>query len=127
MREFLYISFGAILGANARFLFGNWILSRFNSMPPVGTLMVNLSGSFLLGLLAGAGITRLGGDPRLRLLLAVGFLGSYTTFSTYTLESLDLFQRGQWHTGFGLLFGSALLGCIAVLAGVYLGRLITSR
>jgi CrcB protein len=63
-------------------------------------------------------------DPRWRLLIAVGFLGAYTTFFTYTFESFNLISKGEWVAGLLNLLGSSLLGLLAVGLGVYLGKSI---
>jgi CrcB protein len=86
--------------------------------------LINLTGSFLLGLFMTLATERFMLDPRWRIFLAVGFLGAYTTFSTYTYESVTLITHGQWISGFLNLFGSAALGGLAVILGIYIGKLI---
>jgi fluoride exporter len=122
MEKFLLISLGAILGANARYWLGDWAAQRFGPAFPYGTLLINLTGSFILGLFMTLATERLLIDPRWRLLVAVGFLGAYTTFSTYTYESINLLLKGQWAAGLLNLLGSALAGLLAVSAGIYLGK-----
>jgi CrcB protein len=124
MSHFLMISIGAVLGANARYWIGGWAGERFGSMFPYGNLIVNLTGSFLLGLFMTLTTERFILDPRWRVLIAIGFLGSYTTFSSYTYESLTLLLTGQWKLGLLNLFGSSALGGIAVTLGVLLGRVL---
>jgi CrcB protein len=87
-------------------------------------MIINLTGSFLIGLLLTLATDRLMVDPRLRLLIVVGFLGAYTTFSTYTYESFILISNGQWLSGVVNLFGSTILGILAVGLGVYLGKVL---
>lgn len=118
------ISIGAILGANARYWLGGWVAQKFGPGFPLGTLLINLSGSFILGFFLTLMAERWIVDPNWRLLVAVGFLGSYTTFSTYTYESLNLMLTGQPGLGALNLFGSTLLGAAAVLGGIFLGRLL---
>ena len=91
---------------------------------PYGTLLINLTGSFLLALFMTLATERYMIDPRWRTLFAVGFLGSYTTFSTYTLESMNLINQGQWGAGLLNLLGSAVLGGGMALLGIYIGRLL---
>ena len=122
MERFLLISLGAVLGANMRYWLGDWAAQRWGSSFPFGTLLINLSGSFLLGLFMVIATERFMMDPRWRVLFAVGFLGAYTTFSTYTYESINLFIKGQWLSGMINLFGSAFLGGLAVLLGVWVGK-----
>jgi CrcB protein len=122
MEKFWLISAGAILGANARYWLGDWAAQKWGAGFPFGTLLINLTGSLLLGLFMSLATERFMVDPRWRLFFAVGFLGAYTTFSTYTYESFTLLSRGQWIPGLLNLLGSSILGVIAVGAGVYLGR-----
>jgi hypothetical protein len=81
-----------------------------------------VTGSFVLGLFLAATTERLLIDPRWRLLLAVGFLGAYTTFSTYTHESVQLLLTGNWWSGLANLLSSTLLGLLASAMGIALGR-----
>jgi len=122
MEKFLLISAGAILGANARYWLADWIAQKWGTYFPMGTLLINISGSFLLGLLMTLATERWVIEPRWRLFLAVGFLGAYTTFSTYTYESFSLLAKGQWGAGFINLFGSTLSGLVAVGLGVFIGK-----
>ncbi len=122
MEKFLVISIGAIFGANARYWVGGWAAERFGAAFPYGTLIINLTGSFVLGLFLTLITERFIVDPNWRLLIAVGFFGSYTTFSTYTYESLNLILTGQPWLGLLNLFGSTLLGAAAALGGILLGR-----
>ncbi len=124
MEKFLLISAGAILGANARYWLGAWAAQKWGSAFPFGTLIINLSGSLILGFFMTLATERLLLDPRWRLLVAVGFLGAYTTFSTYTLESFNLISSGQWLAGLANLLGSSVLGLLAVGAGIFLGKVV---
>jgi len=96
VKEAIWISIGAIAGANARYFFGKLIANAAASPFPFGTLVINVTGSAILGWFLGrisaAGLS----DPAWRLLFAVGFCGTYTTFSTFAYESLTLLQTGQW-------------------------------
>jgi fluoride exporter len=123
-QTFLIISFGAVLGANLRYWLGNWAAQRWGTQFPYGTLLINLSGSLLLGFFLTLATQRFLIDPRWRLLFATGFLGAYTTFSTYTYESIALINAGSWLLGGLNLLGSALLGGLAAIAGIFLARLI---
>jgi fluoride exporter len=124
IERFLLISLGAILGANTRYWLGDWAAQKWGSNFPFGTIIINLTGSFLLGLFMTLATERFMIDPRWRFLFAIGFLGAYTTFSTYAFESFNLLFKGQWLPGLLNLFGSTILGVIAVGIGVYLGKSI---
>ena len=124
MEKFLFISAGAILGANTRYWLADWASQKWGANFPFGTMLINLSGSLLLGFFMTLATERFLIDPRWRLLVAVGFLGAYTTFSTFTYESYNLIFKGQWIPGLFNLFGSTVLGLIAVGIGVYLGKSI---
>ncbi len=122
MDKFFIIAAGAILGANARYWLGGWIAQRLGTLFPYGNLVINLSGSFLLGLFITLTTERFLLDPRWRLLVAIGFLGSYTTFSSYTYESVEMLLKGEIWLGMVNLFGSSILGALAVIAGIWVGR-----
>lgn len=117
---YLAISIGAVLGANARFLLGGWILDRMGPEFPFGTLLINASGSFAIGLVY-ALIERHGAPDWVRPLVMIGFLGAYTTFSTFSLETLALAERGAWLAAGSYVAGSVVLSLAAVWAGVSLG------
>lgn len=118
----MLISIGAILGANARYWVGDWVAQRYGTAFPFGTLLINLTGSLALGFFLTLATERFLLDPRWRLVIAIGFLGGYTTFSTYTYESVNLMLNGQWFLGLLNLFASAMLGAVAVAGGIFLGR-----
>ena len=124
MQTFLLISLGAILGANVRYWVGGWAAERFGTAFPYGTLIINVTGSLVLGFFMTLVTDRFLVDPRWRLLVAIGFLGAYTTFSTYSYESVNLILKGQTWLGLVNLFGSSLLGAGAMLAGILLGKAV---
>jgi CrcB protein len=124
MQTFIIISLGAILGANCRYWLGGWAAQRFGAGFPYGNLIINLSGSLLLGFFLTLITDRFLVDARWRLLVAIGFFGSYTTFSSYTYESVSLILSGQLWPGLINLFGSSLFGGFAVFLGIWLGRLV---
>jgi len=122
MERYLWIAAGAVLGANARYLVAQWAAERLGAAFPFGTLIVNLTGSFVLGFLLSLTTERFAVSPAMRLFLAVGFLGSYTTFSSYTVESLGLLQNGAPASGLLNILGNNVAGLICALLGVYLAR-----
>ncbi len=124
MEKILYISIGAVLGANARYWLSDWAAQKWGIAFPYGTLIINVTGSLLLGFFLTLSTERFLVDPRIRLMIAVGFLGAYTTFSTYSMESFNLISHGQWLVGLLNLLGSSVLGLLAVVLGVVLGKLL---
>ncbi len=124
MHQFVYVAIGAALGANARYWVGMWMASRFGIGFPYGTLTVNISGSLLLGFLLTLATGRLPVSPELRLLLGVGFLGSYTTFSSYTVETVMLAQNGALWLSLLNILGNNIASLAAAIAGVFLARLV---
>jgi CrcB protein len=120
--KYLWIGLGGFLGANARYLVGAWALHRWGANVPVGTFIVNVTGSFLLGLMLTFGMSRLALDPRWQLSLAVGFLGAYTTFSTFAFESSQLLLAGNWRLGLLNLLANNAVCLVAAVAGVLVGR-----
>ena len=95
MQTILWISLGAIVGANLRYFLA-LAISRLYPTFPFGTLAINITGSMLLGFFMVWTGERVIADPRWRLLIAVGLCGGYTTYSSYAYETFALFERGQW-------------------------------
>jgi CrcB protein len=118
----LLVACGGAVGAVARFLIGDAFSRRFGTGWPYGTLFINLSGSFLIGLFFGAAAQRTSLDEGWRYLFPIGFVGAYTTFSTYELETQRLIQLGQAPAAALYVAASNLLGFGAVLLGTALGR-----
>lgn len=119
----LSIGAGGLLGACSRHLFGLWIVSRLGATSPVGTMVINVAGSFLLALFLGWSLRQGLIAPQVRLFVSVGFCGAFTTFSTYAWESVALAREGQWLAMTGNILGNNLL----CLAGVWLGLALASR
>jgi CrcB protein len=122
VNEILVISLGAILGANAR-----WIISRYAArilgpVFPYGTLVINVSGSFVVGFFMIWATERVLLDPRWRLLVVVGFCGAFTTFSSFAFETMAYFEQGQWLLMSANFLSNNLLCLAAVLAGMALAR-----
>lgn len=118
----LYVALGGAAGALARFALGGWIAGRAGEGFPWATFAVNVAGSLLLGFFLRA----LPGHPaeaELRALLAVGFCGAFTTFSTFGYETTALLHRGAMGSAAGYVVGSVLLSVAGVLAGAWLAGL----
>lgn len=122
--EYLVIGLGGFLGTNARYLVAGWATRRFGAAFPYGTFLINLSGSFLLGLLLAFLRERIFLHPYHFLFFAVGFLSAYTTFSTFTYESLRLLQDGSVFLALVNILGSTVVGLLGVLRGFILGGFV---
>jgi len=122
MMPLLFIGAGGFFGAIARYVVDGRLTAYTGGTLPWGTFAINISGSFLIGLLFVLLTERAALSPDLRGPLMIGFIGSYTTFSTLALESWRMLQDGAWLTACINLGGSVLLGLLAVVAGVALGR-----
>lgn len=123
MDRILLISIGAAAGANARYWIGVWTLQSLGPRFPYGTLFVNVTGSLILGFLVALAADKLLPEPW-RLLLAVGFCGSYTTFSSYAVESVDLLSGDVPWLSWLNIIGNNLLALLAVLGGIWLARVL---
>ena len=122
--QYLLIGLGGFFGANARFLVSSWAARLLGVSFPYGTFIANISGSFLLGVTIAILHDRgLLASPQ-RHFFVVGFLGAYTTFSTFAYESMQLFQNGAVLLGVLNIVGSVLFGLLAVGCGFWLGRLL---
>jgi len=122
--DLLLVGIGGFAGAVARRVVDLWVSDRAGSAFPFGTLVINLSGAFLLGLLAAWAIDRDVLPAGIRGPVMIGFIGAYTTFSTLMLESWRLVEDGAWALGLLNLAGSMALGIAAVIGGLAVGRLL---
>lgn len=122
--DLVLVGLGGFAGAVARRVIDLWVSDRAGAGFPLGTLVVNLSGAFLLGLLFAWATERDVLPREIRGPLMIGFLGAYTTFSTWMLESWRLVEDGAWQLALLNLGGSVLLGVIAVVGGLAVGRLL---
>lgn len=118
------IMLGGALGALMRYVVSGLIMDKLGSDFPYGTLTVNVLGSFLMGFLAMFLVERMGLDPLLRLGIFVGFLGAFTTFSTFSMETMNLFEQGAQLKALVNMFVSVLFSVTAVWLGVMLGKSI---
>ena len=113
-----------MLGANLRFVVGNWAAERWGVDFPYGTFIVNVSGAFAVGVVLAFMSERLGLSPLWRLFFVTGFLGGYTTFSSYAWEALVLAEEGAWVRAGVYVVGSNLVGFAGVWLGATLARLV---
>lgn len=124
-RTIIAISLGTITGALSRYYLGLQITNSFGPQIPYGTFIINITGCFVMGLLVA--ISEEQGfriHPDLRLLLFTGFLGSYTTFSSYELDSLRLIESDHLELALFYWLGSAILGLLSLVTGLMLTRKI---
>ncbi|BAZ51514.1 CrcB protein [Nostoc sp. NIES-4103] len=117
------ISLGAIAGALSRYYLTLWFAQRFGTNFPYGTFFINLSGCLAMGFFATFAVEKVSIiSPEIRLMVATGFLGAYTTFSTYGLDTIGLIRSGTWLSAITYWAGSAILGIICVQLGVFLAK-----
>jgi CrcB protein len=124
VQNILLISLGAIVGANLRYFIAQVAAKLVPSSFPYGTLAINLSASFILGFFLTWTSERVLADPRWRLLIAVGFCGGYSTYSSYAFETFALFESGHWALAAYNILGMNLLCFAAVLLGAALARIL---
>lgn len=123
MRLLAFVALGGAAGAVARYGVGGWVQGLTGATFPWGTLAVNVAGCFTLGLampLLQASVA----TPEARAFVAVGLLGGFTTFSTFSFEAMALVQDGQWARAAAYTLGSVGLGLTAVLIGYWLGTML---
>ena len=122
VKDFLAISLAAIVGANLRYLLSRLAVREFGPIFPYGTLAINIIGSFIVGIFVIWTTERVLLDPRWRLLVVVGFCGSFTTFSSYAFESMAFFEQGQYRLMLLNIFSNNLLCLGGALAGMAMAR-----
>jgi fluoride exporter len=122
--KYLMVGIGGCLGSILRFWLGSYIVSKMGTRFPYGTFVVNITGSFLVGLIFAWLTVRTSWSPNWRYLIPIGFIGGYTTFSSFEYETLRTIQDGQ--IGLGLLYvaASVVVGFVAVWGGMIAGRAI---
>ena len=124
MPAIILVMLGGAFGSGARYLVGRYALGAFGPNFPWGTLAVNLAGGLLMGLLAGT-LARIGeGGEHWRLLVGVGLLGGFTTFSAFSLDTINLIERGDWGLGLGYVLASVLGSVVALAIGLNIARAV---
>ena len=119
---YVWIALGAVVGASARYFLSGYIARSLASSFPYGTLIINITGSLVLGFFLALASERMLLDVRWRWLIAIGFCGSYTTFSSYAFETFALFEQGQWLLVAWNVIASNALCLGSVIVGVALAR-----
>ncbi len=125
LASYFAVGLGSGLGGICRYAIGALLVARYGPGLPWGTFVINVSGSFLIGLVAELAQTRaMGVDPLVRILLTAGFLGGYTTFSSFSYEAVTLAQDRDWKLSLAYALGSLVLGIAACYLGIVAGRLL---
>ncbi len=114
---------GAGLGGLMRYVAGTWIMAKYGGRFPLGTFIINITGSFLIGVLMTLFTERLPPHPNWRLFLVVGVLGGYTTFSSFEYDTLQAVRDGERLMALLYVMGSVVVG----YCGVWLGALVVTR
>lgn len=122
MLKLIYIGMGGFLGAGCRYLMTKWIEMRWKTLFPTGTLIVNIVGSFLLGFLMILFIEKTAGYSNLKILMTTGFLGAFTTFSTFSFETMILLEKNSFITAGLNILGNIFFGLSAVMIGILTAR-----
>jgi fluoride exporter len=122
MTKYWMVGLGGFLGSIARFWLGSYITGRMGARFPYGTFVINISGSFLIGLVVTLLAERAHWSPNLLYLIPIGFIGAYTTFSTFELEAFRSIRNGDLLLAFLNVTLSVAVGFIAVWLGVIAGR-----
>ena len=122
LQTVLLISLGAVIGANLRYFVAQYVQKLIPSDFPFGTLVINISASFILGLFLVWTSERVLADPRWRLFIAVGFCATYSTYSSYAYETLALFEKGHLPLAALNILGTNVVCFISVALGAALAR-----
>ena len=124
MTNYLIIGVGGFLGAISRYIVALWIGQRWGRIFPLGTFFINVSGCFLISLLMSLFTEKFMVNPQWRLFLVVGFLGAYTTFSTFEYETGTLVRDGEWAIALANILLSVIVCFAALKAGEYIAKSI---
>ena len=124
MKYLIFIALGGASGAVSRYLLANWAHQLWEGKLPVGTLLVNLLGSAAIGVVYVLLVEKEVLHPDWRGVLMVGFLGAFTTFSTFSLETINLIEAGHWVHALAYMLTSTILCVIGAGAAMYLTRVI---
>jgi len=122
LQTILLISLGAIIGANLRYFVAQYVAKLIPSSFPYGTLIINISASFILGLFLIWTTERVLVDPRWRIFVATGFCATYSTYSSYAFETFALFEKGQWLMAGLNILATNVVCFVAVVLGAIVAR-----
>jgi len=119
----LFIGIGGFFGAVSRFVVSKITMNIFGNLIPYGTIAVNILGSFLLGFLFTLSVIKMSDGAAFRALVCIGFLGSFTTFSTFSLEAVNLLEENSYVLFFIYAAANVIISLITAFLGVYTARL----
>ena len=122
LKTIFLIGLGGGLGSIFRYLISVYLMAKTTTIFPIGTFFVNLAGCFLIGLIYGLAVRESWLSEDLRFLLATGFCGGFTTFSTFSFESFELLKLGEYNTVVLYIGGSIVLGILLASVGFWLGK-----
>lgn len=122
MKKYIYIGLGGFLGAISRYIIKGVTIYHYKEHVPLNTLIINITGSFVLALLLSIALEILEFDADLRLGIATGFLGAYTTFSTLCKETVNLMMEGNYYSAISYITVSTMIGLAAAYFGIVLTR-----
>lgn len=124
LNNILWISLGAILGANMRYLIARTSQTYLSASIPFGTLIVNITGSFIVGLFLAWAAERVFIDPRWKLFIVIGFCGAYTTYSSYSFETITLIEQSKYGLAAFNFLSNNIFCLLATVAGISVARVI---
>jgi len=124
VQNVLLISLGAVIGANLRYFVGQYVSRLIPSSFPYGTLVINITASFILGFFLIWTTERVLADPRWRIFVAVGFCATYSTYSSYAFETFALFEKGQMLSALVNILATNVVCFVAVVLGAVLARVL---
>lgn len=122
MNSILLVAVGGAIGAVVRFLVSGWVLQAAGPDYPVGTFIINVVGSLMMGVLAGWLAFRVDGGAAWRVFLGTGVLGGFTTFSAFSLETATLIEKRDFAAAGVYSVGSVVVGVVALFIGLWLSR-----
>jgi fluoride exporter len=124
MTRFILICFGGAVGTGARYLLGGFVARVAGPEFPYGTLLINVLGSFLIGVVQQVGLSTLMIPDTLRLVLAVGVMGGFTTYSSFSYETVKLVETGSWGAAGAYVVFTTTLCLVGCVIGLSLGRVL---